>query len=855
MSFVLTFAICAMGQRQIARPAAAPVASCHKSAQVLNPQQAAAIIMDSVSPEFKQQYVKSLANQCPRGSARLANAETELILEENFDLMEDGSPDDIDTSFDLSGYVTDFENGIADPDNIEIDPDFTHTPGWTGQCVYQAGGAVALYYPDHGGILNTPCNLNLNGVIRVSFRCRTASDSPCIMIVTPCCHDWYNIEMATDHRVYINTFYPADGWTDVEFEIDVPYEGNDAFIQFNALTYSDGVIIDDLKIERVLNKIMEPYSVATSLFTDDGFTLSWKGDPKSDGYVINLWETNFDPNGSVSAFIDFDEIEYDEDNMQVTDFKLPEGWNIELNDQHPEVGLNPTDGSPGILFYEDLGRYYSTRWLPIICTPTGSLVSEFKCQIVVVAENTVAPSSGGDPYTTEWRLYGVTDTGSSKLLTKGEIANVLNTVLDFDISNTVNYYNEVNDYSNQYYGFELELWPSNDGAVLVDNIEFKAVGSNEEKQIYSDLFVTDTEYKFTNLDMTGEHYYTLQAKKDTYLSPDYGREHVFGIKAPVALEATNIDIRNGSFTANWTEVNGALSYQLVISRRYEATKATSDFPVLSEDFSKLDGMSYTLDSPYYFDGSYVDDISHYTHINGWVVYGGALVAGMVGCKAESQLIYFVCTPVLDLSNGDATAKVYVKAVGEYKDRLRVQFGDEVQDLYFDENGQIDGYVELHNLTQGSIYFYSYKGCEFYLDEVKITQSLNAGDILVTQLSDIEVEGQSETSAEVTDIEVIDGLEYIYSVASYAYDLEKAQEYVSEPSNLMVVKFDLGSAERLLVTEATVRVSGREVTIDNPASIYDLQGRCLAQNTRHFTANQPGILIVKTNGKAKKLVIR
>ncbi|MCC8114615.1 MAG: hypothetical protein LIP03_11645 [Bacteroidales bacterium] len=63
-----------------------------------------------------------------RSSKNLANAETEVILEENFDLTVDGSPDDIDTSFDLSGYVTDFDE-IEYYDNLQV-TDFKLPDGW-----------------------------------------------------------------------------------------------------------------------------------------------------------------------------------------------------------------------------------------------------------------------------------------------------------------------------------------------------------------------------------------------------------------------------------------------------------------------------------------------------------------------------------------------------------------------------------------------------------------------------------------------------------------------------------------------------------------------------------------------------
>ncbi|MCC8112460.1 MAG: T9SS type A sorting domain-containing protein [Bacteroidales bacterium] len=814
---------------------------------------------DQATDLFKSIKESPAVRKAPNGqqtpTQASANAETELLLSENFDLMYDGSVDDIDTSLDISGYIIDFDKGKIDPDtDYHIEAAFTQTPGWSGCCIYQAGGAVALYYPNLGGILNTPNNLNLNGVIRISFRCRSASEYPCTMVVTPCCHDWANIEMATEHQSYIQTFYPEDGWTDVEFEIDVPYEGNDAFVQFNAMTYSDGVIIDDLKIERVKDKIMEPYSISVSHFTNDGFTLSWNGDPQSDGYLINLWETSFDPNSKTETSIDFEDMEWDED-MMVTNFNLPDGWTIELNEKQPQVGTNPLDQSTGILFYEDYTRYFNSRWLPNICTPVGGLVSDFRCQMTVVAENTIAPTYGGDPYSTEWRLYGITDTGSSKLLNKGEVANVLGTTIEFDIANAVDYYGISNDYSDQYYGFELEIWPSNDGCVLVDNIEFASQGLSSDQKVVSDLFTTDTEYAFTGLNMEGEHYYTLQATKGDFITTLYEREHVFGIRPPVALEATEMDADNGSFTANWEAVNGASGYYISVVQHYEAKEYTPDFSILSEDFSKLNDMPYTMDNPYVFEGAYLDDLSNFTHVSGWTVYGGTIAAGMVGCQEEYEDIFYVCTPYLDLTNGNGTAKVYAKAYGKAGDRLRIQYYDEVEDLYFDVNGVADGTVNLSGVDYGSIYFYTVSGAAFFLDEVNVMQDLNEGAIVVTELNQVNFEGGDIESYQFEDLYVISGMEYIYSICSWAYDSDTSSTYVSEPSNEILVQFYTSGLESVeTLTESAIRVDGRTIIANTPCDIYDLQGRQLAKQKTTLSVSAPGVYIVKDTTKTQKVIV-
>ena len=54
-----------------------------------------------------------------------------------------------------------------------IDEKYMQTPGWTGSFLWAGDGAMAIYMPDNGGYLVTPYNLNLQGVVRVSFRARS----------------------------------------------------------------------------------------------------------------------------------------------------------------------------------------------------------------------------------------------------------------------------------------------------------------------------------------------------------------------------------------------------------------------------------------------------------------------------------------------------------------------------------------------------------------------------------------------------------------------------------------------------------------------------------------------------------
>lgn len=201
----------------------------------------------------------------------------ELILSEDFSKWTAGSEDTPDET-PVDNYA---ETG--DPD---ISDEMMQTPGWSGVCTYQTGGACALAYPGQGGALNTPLG-NYQGQIGVTFRAKTTGLNTGFTV---------NINrggVATPQLVNARIVYMSseDGWTDIEFIGINPYSDEDAFIQINAMGFNtQGILVDDLKVYRNPDYITTPQELSADSFVNDGFTAHWSPVSNAKTYLLNVWE-------------------------------------------------------------------------------------------------------------------------------------------------------------------------------------------------------------------------------------------------------------------------------------------------------------------------------------------------------------------------------------------------------------------------------------------------------------------------------------------------------------------------------------------------------------------------------------
>ena len=217
----------------------------------------------------------------------------ETFLVEDFSKMTAGADDAPDAN-DLCGDEYAYQGCFP------LAEGYTMTPGWTGQFVYQAGGAVAIGYPGYGGALSSPDG-DYSGHIRISYRAKAVGNRITSWAVVGKGSSSAPTGQTMGGMMIMMNLKPEDGWQEYSEEMYVPnYLG---FVQFNVV-YSQGqLVIDDFKVERDLNYVTAPVILKATDFTDTGFTASWDPVGLAESYRVQV----LDIDGNVVATVETDE--------------------------------------------------------------------------------------------------------------------------------------------------------------------------------------------------------------------------------------------------------------------------------------------------------------------------------------------------------------------------------------------------------------------------------------------------------------------------------------------------------------------------------------------------------------------
>jgi hypothetical protein len=198
------------------------------------------------------------------------------VLEEDFSLVTEGSEyapieEYIENSYDI------------------IPSNYTHTPGWGGRGIMQAGGAICVgKVTDYTGAemtgqIETP-ELDLhrdNGTAYVSFRARSFVPEVDVLNVRWIADDDLFGTSGDTQTVYIS----GSLWQSYEVELDDCPEN--AVIQFYTDSYE--FLIDDIKVEQFHPIIDAPTALKWTNFTGDSFTANWTEVEGADHYILNVY--------------------------------------------------------------------------------------------------------------------------------------------------------------------------------------------------------------------------------------------------------------------------------------------------------------------------------------------------------------------------------------------------------------------------------------------------------------------------------------------------------------------------------------------------------------------------------------
>ena len=746
-----------------------------------------------------------------------------LILAEDFSKMTEGTEDA------PASWTVNDQNSICDDE-------FFNTPGWSGQGVFSAGGAVGLTYPGVGGTLNTPLGVYA-GKLVVKFRAR-AFNGDTWLFLNICKGGIMYPTQAHEGGSETIELHDADGWQDYVIEITSLQPDDDSFVQFNGVCYRNGCLLDDIEIYRDNDFIWTPQYPVAGDFQADGFTAGWSEVIGADSYLVSLYEEKINGTENVVGNVDFNTI--DTTAGVLADEDVPEGWDIHLASETQVTADGGSDGSPALVLGDE--DYVQ---LPV---NGGTYLSfSFFAKPVSKGENSgylyievLDPASG------KWNTWGYMSVDAFPAEGK-RIA-----MSDFEEQYAGSY-----RFKGLYTGVRLRVKSSTSPAI-VDDIMFETTPPSERRALLEDMVTDGTSYEFTGLDPEAEHYFTVKSRKGNMMSAPTPFTHAFGISRPVVKEASDID-RRGGFTANWDYTPKADRYKVDV---YSVDVVESDRPdavLLHEDFSNVHSEVGTPASPEEI-GNYYDvvPLDDYVGVPGWEGRGNIIVDGMIGCMQDETGSFELYSPYMSLQNNDGNYKVRMKVASMPGEKFVVQ-GTGVYAMYdVEQEGISDICVELtEGSYRGRLMFYTLNGMPFLIDELCVTQDLKKGDHLYTKLTDAEETGTGHRFS-------VDNS----SVEMFAYNLLAEHDVFgmtcrSEMSDMAFVTFNVGVSD--IDSDDSVAIVRSlpgmiEVTLDEAAAIevFDITGRKISvvdgSRGDNLLASASGIYIVRVAGRSVKVMV-
>lgn len=211
-------------------------------------------------------------------SAAMLTAQTndqgvlKVVLEEDFSLLtlgSEGNPASVD---------------LAD-DNNRVPDSKTHTPGWMGYFIHEAGGMLYIGYDSKQidtGVISTP-KMDLTaagGAFTVKFRARSAVNSSNEKIYID---SKQSVEVSTSAEVKV-----TGQWADYEVKFENGVE--QSYIML--MPWLDPVYIDDIRVEMLIPYVAAPKNLEFSNYTGTGFTAKWDAVDKARHYLLSVYTKN-----------------------------------------------------------------------------------------------------------------------------------------------------------------------------------------------------------------------------------------------------------------------------------------------------------------------------------------------------------------------------------------------------------------------------------------------------------------------------------------------------------------------------------------------------------------------------------
>ncbi|WP_418878333.1 hypothetical protein [Xylanibacter rarus] len=779
---------------------------------------------------YKEMSQKAMSVAAKSETSGQTNSETspftssEIIINEDFSLFSAGTPDSPDGEC------------ISDELSWEIPEKYTNKPGYTGLGIYQAGGCCALAKPDYGGVLNTPLG-NYSGRIRISFRAKPVGNDQTLFINV--------MKNGIDYPEYCMpslTFVrlkKGDDWKDFSFVFENPYANLDGFIQFNAV-YSDGIFLDDLKVERDNSFMPVPTGLEAKDFTYNGFTASWLHNDCAEDYMFSLYKQTVVGDSNEEGHETFD-------NLTSTDgvidqSSIPDRWTITCKHTLADKGHENSQA---------------------LCLCSNDDIVEL-------------PSNGGAFTKLSFYFRHVSHNDCPVIILEGKKNGVWEEIWynEFEYwepeESAVKDLNELENRLPQYYNFtgqytairfRCEDFEEGD-TIALDDIHYEMLPATEYVNVIDRQVITDNFIKLDNLEADEEYYFSVIARnaEGTESEPSI-LTHAFGVSAPNVLSPT--DISENGYKANWESAPKATGYEVCNYSIFTASAPINDHTVLFDDFSKItEGDDSTaIELP----GQGTIRLDEYTSDSDWYGTGVLISKGKLGCTDGYNELY---TPELTLNHdkGVFTVTMTVSVnVGEAGgDIFYVQSNNQdFQEIFNTADTRTLKFIFTDGIENQRLMFYTYYGTPFLIDDISVTQNIESGDKVVKYLSSKMV-SSDDNSCVFESLENKPGFTYGYNIIS-KYETISDVCY-SDRSDMMEVtllstSIDSNKTNYDLAKVWTSTGFLHVLLSDNSAiSIYDTCGRMLkncigksGENT--FRIGSKGVYLVKISDKTYKVTVK
>lgn len=759
----------------------------------------------------------------PLSAPRKAASDIVTIVDEDFSLMTGGSQN--------AEELLEDTNYLGMPGDPYIDDSLTHQPGWSTIYGVEADGALGLATPV-GGALNTPEG-DYSGKLTISFRMKALTGNANV-IINLCGNGIYDVYGLLDTdivRVNEETADPFD-WHEYTVTFTNEVSNNTSFIQFNSIYCQ--VILDDIKVTADFSDFLPaPTVLEATDFTLDGFTANWTDVRIADNYLF-------------SAFSRTQTAPEENYTYEFNDGLMPEGWVTT-----PELSIsseNGVDGSGALIVDKDC----------VIESPLYEQnIKSFEIWFRQLTEESyfaMLNVEGFDGF--KWVSLGDLTIGSMAQDEEGSI-------LYLDGSVKASFHDAYSKLRFNFMGWEEEAEYNLAPVVAVDDIKVETMPTYQRNYVVKDEPTTESHKVLTGLDPSVDYFYQVASVRGDLTSWSAPIQ-AFGITTPNAEPASGIT--ESSYTANWKPTPKASAYHVRDFSVFEAKEDLKEHAVLHETFAPAAEFGGDVEDPEIM-GNYYEYIflNEFCDNPGW--YGASTIIGdgMVGSGMGAfQGIY---TPELTLNNGngefDVEVTVYLESYG-YGDAVTITPSSAKSEYIGFE--AMDGFntVTLHyydGSDSESINFSTQYGSPLYLQEVKVTQDLNAGDKIYSYRQSKYVNDPDATSYTFEDVDFAS--EPVHAFDVMAILMQDYKETTSEYSAPTLVQNGSKVKADVTVTDVLIHIENGGVVVtagkEGSADIYALDGSLIVSSTlgigENFIPLAKGIYILNAGAKPHKIMVK